>query len=291
MEQDLRIYAKGEAFTDGIYDLRTLEILVSNYRKILDRLVAVQLGRKQVTPDLKSQLDYNVRINSGSIELLVNFALEHREYFAALAVDGGQALSKAIVILLRDAITLREKASELIKQGLTVNIHISNSFNLFSPVNNTNVSYDNNSGKIYINDPRILFAAQMTRTPVNSLLNSMDGKSLEFIELNSSTDEYRLTENQKGIIGQEKEELPTTLKIIGRLDVVAFSSHRGDIISDGQRYGVTWDQTIRTKMQRIADTEGIVFKVRPIVDHKRLDSETIGFHVLDCSDPQGKLGV
>lgn len=75
MEQDLRIYAKGLAFSDGVYDLRTLESLITNYRKILDRLVAVQLGKKQVSPDLKNQLDYDVRINSGSIELLINFAL------------------------------------------------------------------------------------------------------------------------------------------------------------------------------------------------------------------------
>lgn len=29
MDQDLRIYAKGLAFADGIYDLRTLESVIS----------------------------------------------------------------------------------------------------------------------------------------------------------------------------------------------------------------------------------------------------------------------
>ena len=78
MTQDLRIYAKGLAFSDGIYDLRTLEALITNYRKILDRLVAVQLGKKRVSPDLRNQLDYDVRLNQGSIELLISFALEHK---------------------------------------------------------------------------------------------------------------------------------------------------------------------------------------------------------------------
>jgi len=291
MTQDLRIYAKGLAFSDGVYDLRTLEALITNYRKILDRLVAVQLGKKQVSPDLKSQLDYDVRINQGSIELLINFALEHREYIAAFAADGGTALSKVIVTLLRDAVKLREKASECIEKGLPININISNSFNIGTKITNTNVSYDENTGTILINDPIILWAAQVTRSPVNGLLSQVDGKSVEFIDINSASDEFRFTPDQRNIIGQQKEELPTTLNIIGRLDMVAFSAHRGSIISDGERFSVTWDDQIRSKMQKLADIEGVIFKVRPVVDHKRLDNETIGFHVLDCGNPQQSFKV
>lgn len=289
MEQDLRIYAKGGAFTDGVYDLRTLEALVTNYRKILDCLVAVQLGKKQVTPSLKNQLDYDVKINSGSIEMLVNFASDHREYFGAFVADGGQSLFKVMVTLLRNAITLREKASEITKKDLPININISNSFNFGNNINNTSVSSDQNSGTIVINDPKILWAAQMTRTSVNGLLNKIDGDSIEFIELSSSSNKYRLTPDQRNIIGQAKEELPATLNIIGRLDMVAFSSHRGDVISDGARFHVTWDEQIRSKMQQVGDIEGVVFKVRTVIDHKRLDNEAIGFHVLDCRNSQGKL--
>ncbi|MEX1670916.1 hypothetical protein AB4876_18555 [Zhongshania guokunii] len=278
-------------YSDRGYSLRTLEALITNYRKILDRLVAVQLGKKQVSPDLKSQLDYDVRINQGSIELLINFALEHREYIAAFAADGGAALSKVIVTLLRDAVKLREKASECIEKGLPININISNSFNVGSKITNTNVSYDENTGTILINDPKILWAAQVTRSPVNGLLSQIDGKSVEFIDINSASDEFRFTPDQRNIVGKQKEELPTTLNIIGRLDMVAFSAHRGSIISDGERFSVTWDDQIRSKMQKLADIEGVIFKVRPVVDHKRLDNETIGFHVLDCGNPQQSFKV
>jgi len=291
MERDIRIYAEGLAFANGIYDLRVLESLIASYRKILDRLVSVQLGRKQVVPDLKGQLGYQVQINPGSIELLIKFALEHRELFAPLAADGGHTLAKIIVTLLRDAITLREKASELAKNGLKVNISIVNSFNIGSRINNTNVSYDNNTGVIAINDPRILWAAQTTRGPVNEVLAHVDGKTLEYVDLTSPNDSYRLTPDQREILGRQKEELPTTLNLVGRLDMVAFSSHRGSIVSDGQRFNVTWDDQIRSKMQKIADIDGIVFKVRPVIDHKRLDTEAIGFHVLDCGNPQEPLRV
>lgn len=290
MDQDLRIYAKGDAFSNGVYDLRILESLISNYRKILDGLVAVQLGKRQVTPDLKSQLNYAVEINSGSIELLVTFALEHKEFIAAFAADGGQALSSVVVSLLRDAVTLREKASELIEKGITVNINISNSFNALSKVNNSNV-HSSDNGVITINNPKILWAAQLTRAPVNNLLSQLSGTQVEYISLNSETEEFVLNQNQKNITGKQKQELPTTLNIIGRLDMVAFSSHRGSIISDNERFSVTWDEKIRQKMQKIADIEGVVFKVRPLVDHKRLDSEAIGFHVIDCGNPQQSLSI
>ncbi len=289
MSQDIRIYAKGLAFADGIYDLRTLESVISNYRKILDRLVSVQLGKRQVTRDLRAQLGYQVQIIPGSIELLVKFLLEHKEVIAVFAADGGYKLSEVVVKLLRDSIDLRKKASEVLKKGLTVNIKITNSFNIGSSVNSGNVSFDQTSGSILINDPKILWAAQVTRSPVNEILSNVDGKNVEYIDLSSPTNELRFTADDKDIIGQHKEELPTTLTIVGRLDMVAFSAHKGGIISDGERFSVTWDENIRSKMQRIGDVEGVMFKVRPIVDHKRLDTSAIGFHVLDCSDPQEKI--
>lgn len=289
MEQDIRIYAKGLAFSEGIYDLRTLESVISNYRKILDRLVSVQLGKRQVSKDLTTQLGYQVQINPGSIELLIKFLLEHKELIAVFAVDGGYTLSEIVVGLLRDAVDLRKKASEVLKKGLTVNIRITNSFNFLSTINSGNVSFDQTSGSILINDPKILWAAQATRSPVNEILAKVDGKSVEYIDMSSPANEFLLTPDDRDIIGQHKEELPTTLTIIGRLDMVAFSSHRGSIISDNERFSVTWDEQIRSKMQRIADVDGVIFKVRPVIDHKRLDSSAIGFHVLDCGDPQEKM--
>lgn len=285
----MRIYAKGLAFSNGIYDLRTLEVLISNNRKILDRLVSVQLGKRQVSRDLRNQLSYQVQIQPGSIELLINFLLEHKEFIAAFAADGGYALAKIVVGLLSDAIDLRKKASELIKNGLTVNIMISNSFNVGSTINNTNVSYDNTNSTILINDPKILWAAQVTRSPINEILSCIGGKDVEYVDMDSTSNKLRLTPDDRDIIGHHKEILPTTLNIVGRLDMVAFSAHRGSIISDNERFSVTWDDQIRPKMQKVADIEGVMFKVRPVVDHKRLDDSAIGFHVLDCGDPQGKM--
>jgi hypothetical protein len=47
MDRDIRVYAEGLAFKNGVYDLRALETVITGYRKVLDRLVAVQMGRRQ----------------------------------------------------------------------------------------------------------------------------------------------------------------------------------------------------------------------------------------------------
>ena len=129
MDSDLRIYAKGRAFESGVYDLRSLELLLSGYRSILDRLVAVQLGHRQLPDKTKRQLNYDVKINEGSIEILVDFVLEHPETIAVMAHDGGYQLSVMLTKLYRDAISLREAASKFIEKGLAFNIKINNSFN------------------------------------------------------------------------------------------------------------------------------------------------------------------
>lgn len=292
MEQDIRIFAEGLAFKDGVYDLRALETVITGYRKILDRLVSVQMGRRQVPRGLKSQLGYEVAINKGSIELLVKFLLEHKELLVGVfAADGGQALSQAILVLLNDAINLRKIATDIIKKGLTVkiNINIKDSFNIGSQNNNGNVTIGDTKGLILINDPKILWAAQMTRAPVNAILSRVDGRSVEYIDMSSQDHEFRFTPGDREIIGKEREELPTELTVVGRLDVVAFSSRRGSIVSNNERFSVTWDEQLRAKLQKVADIEGVMFKVRPVVDHKRLDDAAIGLHILDCGSPQNKL--
>ena len=289
MDNDLKIYAKGEAFIDGTYNLRILEAFLSNYRKIFDRLICLQLGKRQLPRALKSQIDYEVQINSGSIELAINFILEHKELIAIIVAQESPSIAKSIIDLLSNALELRKIAAELLKKGINVKINIVNSFNIGVNGNNSNVSLDQSKNVIQITDPKILWAAQSTRAPLNDLLASVDGSDVEYIDMTASTSNVRLTKHDKEIIGSQKELLPTTLNIVGRLDMVAFTSHRGVIVSDGKRYNVTWAKEIRNKMQKIADADGIIFNVKPVIDHKKLDNDAIGFHILDCKDPQGKF--
>lgn len=275
---DLRIYANGKAFQDGIYDLRSLELLVSNYRVILDRLVAVQLGRRQVPKGSERQLNYEVQIKDGSIELLIKFALEHPEFVAFLSLDGGYQLSETVVRLYKGAIDLRKAAARFIENGVTFNISITNSFN----VGSNNISADENSGQISISDPKILWAAQMTRAPTDRLLKRIDGQKIRYMDLRSRESEFRLGAEDRTILGRDKEELDAEINIVGRLDMIAFTSHRGTIVSEGESFPVTWGDDLRSKMQKMADIEDIVFRVRPVIDNSRLNRDAIGFHVLDC---------
>lgn len=284
-QHDLRFYAKGSAFKDGVYDLRSMELLISSYRSITDRLIAVQMGYRQITPSIKNQFDYRVEVKSGSIELLIDFVFTHKEILGALATDGGYQLSKIVTDLFYSAIDLRKTVASALKQGFPITITINNNIN----IGRGTLISNNGKGNITIGDPKILWAAQVTRYHADRLISGIDGSSIEFTEMTSPSKKVRFTTDEKALLGHNKEELTATLKIIGRLDVVAFTSHKGTIISNQERFPVTWDEKIRSKVQRLADREGIEFTVRPIIDQKRLHSEAIGYHVLDCRNPQKKM--
>lgn len=287
ISHDLRFYAKGTAFKDGIYDLRSMELLIASYRSITDRLIAVQLGRRQLTPSIRSQIDYQVQVKPGSIEFLIDFVFSHKEILGVLATDGGYHLSGIITKLFRAAIDLRKEVAGAIAKGLPITITINNNVNIGSG----NIIANNGNGNIAIGDPKILWAAQVTKYPTDRLIAGIDGKAIEYVELGASTDEMRLTTDERVILGHNKEELSATLRVYGRLDMVAFSSHKGTIISNQEKFPVTWDEKIRNKMQRVVDTEGVEFLVRPIIDQQRLHSEAISYHVIDCENSQQKLDM
>jgi len=288
---DLRVYAKGGSFSpDGIYDLRHLENLVGGQRKILDKLTFVALGVSESNKKLKEGLDYNVKINPGSIELLIDFALSHKELFAILAADGGLTLSKVIVELWRDAVALREKAAQLLEKGLKINLTINANLGSGTQiVNSPNVVVDAVTGNIEIASPKIYMAALATRSAVNQIVQMIDGEAVEFITVEGQDAELKLTPDHRAILGKHREELSVPMEIVGRLDMVAFSSHKGVIISSGQRYQLSWNEEQRSKMQQFADTEGVIFKVKPIIDHARLTQDAIAFNLVDCYLPQRRL--
>lgn len=286
-DHDLKLYAEGAAFRDGIYDLRSIELLIASYRSISDRLIAVQLGRRQLTPSIRNQIDYQVQVKPGSIELLIDFVFEHKEILGALAADGGHHLAGIITKLFRAAIDLRKEVAKSINNGLPITITINNNVNIGSG----NLIANNGNGNISIGDPKILWAAQVTKYPADRLIAGIDGNAIEYVKLDSRTDEMRLTPDERVVLGHNKEELTASIRVYGRLDMVAFSSHKGTIISNQEKFQVTWDEQIRNKMQRVCDIEGIEFRVRPIIDQKRLHSEAISYHVLDCNNPQDKLDM
>jgi hypothetical protein len=289
MKEELRIYAKGSAFSGGVYNLRHLDTVISNHRKILDQLISVHLGKPKADKHIREQIDYQVKIREGSIELLVDLIFHNKELLGLLVTDCGYQLSNAIVSLYKNVIGLRNAVAEIADNGLKVNINISNSFNLAS--NNSKVSYNVSEGSVLISDPKILLAAQTTKSAVDNIIQSIDGSNVEYIDFGFGLDDLRLDESSKNLLGRRREEIPATLNIIGRLDMISVSSHRGAIVSDGQRFNVTWDESLRDKLLKVVDVEATQFKARPVIDHKSLGDKEIGFHLVDCMQLQNRLDI
>ena len=278
---DIQIYAEGKAFESGVYDLRTLELLISNYRKILDQLIVIRSGQIKSAKASASGVTYKTKIENGSIQFLIELLIENREVIAAsmIAADqsAGAQIASSIMSLFEKAMDLRKAAADFVARGLSFEININNSFNSSSK------TYSNNSKNyIFIDSVETLLAAQKTRGNVNNLVRSIDGENLQTVSLGSEDRINRFNIESRSLLADGRELLETTLTIIGRLDMVSISGHKGAIVSDGNRYPVTWDERIRSAMKSVIDQDGVMFRVRPVVDKQRLSNEAISFHVLDC---------
>lgn len=278
---EILLKAEGNGFEKGVYDLRAVETIISSYRQIIDKTLPVCLGHKNLTPDIKNKVKYEVQIKPGSLQIITDLVLQHKEDVAALLIsDGGQGLTELLAKLIVGVIDFRRKFTDLLEKSIKPSIGITNGNYIDNSIHNTGTI------NITINNPRILIAADTSKSALDRLINGVDGDVVSSVELTNNDQQTVLTHDDMRITGKLKEELPAHIEIVGRLDMVAFSSHRGTIDSGNRKYPVTWDANLRNKVQQFADVEGINFKARPIIDNRRIKDNTIGFHLIDCYNPQ-----
>ncbi|MEH6639046.1 MAG: hypothetical protein V7717_07240 [Porticoccaceae bacterium] len=286
-ETGILLYAQGDAFGKGSYDLRSLELIVTNYRLIVDHLLPLAVGQKTLTDRIKDEVKYKVEINNGSLEVILNFILEHPELFAAAAAsDGGYQLASFISKLIDGVVNLRRALTAILQNGQKPIIHIDQSIH-----QDNSVTYNIKTGDINLSNPQLIIGADATKYALDRLINGIDGSAISGIDLSHQKLKTTLTARDREITGTQKEELATQIEVMGRLDMAAITSHRAHIITGNSRYPVTWDESLRSKIKKFFDTEGIIFKVRPVVDHRKFKDDPIGFHVLDCWAPQVRLDV
>lgn len=285
-ETGIQLYAQGGAFEGGKFNLRSLELVLSNYRSIIDHTLPLVVGQKTLTDRVKNEVKYEVEVKNGSLEVLLNFILEHPELLAITSFDGGRALAGAISKIIKGAIDLRRALTKILENGLRPIIHIDQSINI-----DKSVTYNTKTGDITLTNPQFIVAADTTKPAFDRLIRNIDGSDISDISLSHKNISTRLSTNDHDITGTQKEELASHIEIVGRLDMAAFTSHRGHIITGTKRYPINWDESVRSKIRRFVDTEGIIFRVRPIVDHRQFREDPIGFHILDCWQPQAPLNV
>lgn len=269
----------------SIFDL--LELIVTNYRLIVDHLLPLAIGQKTLTDRIKNEVKYSVEVNNGSLEVILNFILKNPELLvAAAATDGGYQLASAIANIVDGVVNLRRALTAILQNGQKPTIHIDQSIR-----QDNSVTYNIKTGDIRLTNPQFIIGADATKSSLDRLINGIDGSDITGIDLSHQKITTALTAKDRDITGTQKEELAIQIEVIGRLDMAAITAHRAHIITGNSRYPVSWDEGLRSKIRQFFDTEGIVFKVRPVVDHRQFKDDPIGFHVLDCWAPQIRLDV
>lgn len=283
-ESGILLYAQGDAFEEGVFDLRSLELVVSNYRMIVDQLLPLAIGQKTLTDRLKNDVKYKVEVNEGSLEVILNFILQNPGFLAAAAPDGGYQLASAISKMIDGVVKLRRALTSILENGQKPTVHIDQSLHI-----DNSVTYNIQTGDIKLDNPQFIIGADATKSSLDRLINGIDGNDVSSIDLSHQDLKTSLTPDDRKITGTQKEELATQIEVHGRLDMAAITSHKAHIITGNSRYPVTWDESLRSKIRQYFDTDGIVFRVRPVVDHRQFKDDPVGFHVLDCWEPQSEL--
>lgn len=298
-ETGILLYAQGEAFGERVFDLRSLELLLTNYRLVVDHLLPLAVGQKTLTDRLKNDVKYEVTVKNGSLEVVLNFILENPELLlAAAATDGGHQLASFIAKMIKGVVDLRRALTAVLENGKKPTIHIDQSFHQDNSAREDNsvrednrVTYNITTGDINLTNPILIIGADLTKPAVDRLINGIDGTKISGVNLAHKNTVTSLTLPDRDITGTQKEELGTQIEVMGRLDMAAITSHKAHIVTGNSRYPVSWDESLRPKIRQFFDLEGVVFKVRPIVDHRQFKGEPVGFHVLDCWSPQTRLDV
>lgn len=188
--------------------------------------------------------------------------------------------------MINGVLQLRRLLDDLLKQGSRPQIKLASDNNISVPIQLSEV---NTEGGSIVVAPIILIAADATRPTIDSLIGTVEGKLVEKITLSAGGTNVTITPEDRRITGTLKQELATSLDVSGRLNVVAFDSHRGQLMTDNGRFPVTWDDGIRNEIRRLVDMDGIRLTVRPVIDKRRFHDAPVGLHIIRCWQPQEEL--
>jgi len=286
--QGLKFSAEGLAFKTHKYDLRTVERLLTDYRRLVDQTLPLVIGQKTLTARLRSQVRYEVSFSAGSWITILEFVWEHREALAAIAAtDGGlHSLAGRIAKLIDAVLSFRRRYEDLLSKGEKPTIQLASDNRISIPIN---IQNNDTGGAPIVVSPVVIIAADATRSALDDTINAIDGEQVSRLSLTAERTSAVITHDDQRLTGPLREELPQTITVLGRLNVVAFDSRRGQLITPGGRYPVSWDDHLRKQIQQYADTDGIEFITKPIIDNRRFREEPIALHILKCSQPQQPL--
>lgn len=284
---EILLKVEGEGFKKNRYDLRSTEKILTSYRQIIDGVIPLIIGQKTLTERLRSDIRYETEFKHGSLEVWLDIVLPSAGIFATvIGNDGGYFIAQKVSRLINVVVDFRRIYTDFLEKGEKpkLGLEIQNQPHITVNVNNIN----SGEGDIKIT-PIVLPAAINTKASIDRLIGVVDGYIVDNVIVKSDEAESQITNEDQRIIGTQKEELPNFIELMGRLDSAAFTAHRGSLVTDSGRFPITWDEEIRDKIRTLVDREGMLFRARPIIDHRRFKDDPVAFHIINCWDPQSRL--
>src|SRR5207253_652473 len=110
---------EGPAFeTDG-YDLRVVERLLVDYRRLVDQTLPLAVGQRKLTDRLREGITYQVKFEPGSWRTILQLLLENQDLIASIAATQGapQVLAEYVAKVINAVLDLRRVLDDLLQKG------------------------------------------------------------------------------------------------------------------------------------------------------------------------------
>ena len=275
---DIKARFFGKAFANNIYDLQTVRLLTDNVHLIIERLIAIHLGRIELADELKNQIKSKVAIKNDGMEIGFSFERDLYQNFGISGTSFPQAnISDEIARIFYSAMMLRKLIAEAKKSKLPAKIllNIENDKTKRSVVKTE-------KGNILLSSAKVLWAAQMTKDAADSILSIMDGEHIVGFEFDGFSRPFVSNKDDSIVIGQNEDDLVAVASFKGKLDNLFFSKQRGIVVAENEVYQIAWDESSKLKILDHADLDNVEFIAKPCIETHSLYGELIVYKVLDC---------
>lgn len=272
----------GRAFESDVSDFTTTRRIKESFCSIVEKMTAIHLGRNELACEIKEHIHYSMNINKGVLELDVDFDSQFFKIFNNEEEPQEQlSFVDQIARLFYSSVSLRKYIVESHKLGKPARVFL----NVQNDADQCSV-IRTEKGNILLKHPKILWAAQMTRSDSDAILGLMDNglvTGFEFFGLNKP---FHSNAADTVVIGQSQADLTATASFEGRLDNLMLSQQRGVVVSSNEVFQVVWNKALQSKVLQYADLDNVEFIAKPCVESHSLYGELIVYQILDCNVQQ-----
>lgn len=283
----LRLYATGDAFKEGKFNLRETVKLLDITRMMLDTALLSSLDRNRMTAQLKDAVDYEISIKSGSIEAYINLSEHAVQAIPLLAPVSADLMGhlQEILSYIKNCKSIIEWLGEKRQKGITVKVKNSPNATVLVASN----------GDVYNTTDNELYGSLRLFRPLKQFTRLCDGKRIEVVQffegIDSANDDpsFAIDPSLKDLYRTESATESLTISIVGVLFDLNTKNRKGRLeTGDGNSVNIQVAPSldIHQFSDSVYDKGAVEFSARPLMKVINGVSTMSGYELVDFTPPR-----